>query len=64
MAINIKATRINRQLIPAKNIIKIPDIIIKIAVPKSGCIATNKVGTPIIAKVCKVVLTGGGQPSR
>ena len=54
------AARISHQLIPAKNTTNKPDALTRIDVPKSGWMATSKVGTIIIAIAIKVSLILGG----
>ena len=56
----ITAAKISHQLIPAKNTTNKPDALTKIDVPKSGCIATSKVGIIIIAIAINVSLNLGG----
>ena len=55
------AEKIILQPIPARKITKMPDVAIRIEVPRSGCLATKIVGTIIIAKEITSVLSEGGR---
>ena len=46
--------------IPDKKIAMIPEVVIKIAVPRSGCLAINKPGTIIINAATTRFLNLGG----